>query len=431
MKHEYTKLNNNVVTTTNNEREIMENLPAVKAPKRQGYLVATTIKEAKEVAEIIASTDFLPKSYRDKTTKKPKINEIIIAGNMGARHGWDMFQSIQAICVINNRPSIWGEYYWGLILSAPNYIKHEEIYDPDTEGGSWTVKIWKKGSENPVVGVFSIQDASTAGLLSNPDKKHTWGKYPKDLCLWKARKRAGNSGFANVIQGFDMVEEARDIVDVTYQALDKEKQIESRTEKLKADLNPTPEAPPEQPETGDDNQGKGPPQETSNDATEESKEGGEDPTPEESFGLGPRKQLRERYEALTTDQQAYCRTKADRKKLHFETIPEDILIRSERAIEFCESSDQFNSTPKESNEKVRKRVVDYMGKVSGGEYEPDNKTHGRLRNGFMVEMDPKANIEILFNPDVLSDSEYTTNAQIVTIDDVIRKSGLYEESDGS
>jgi hypothetical protein len=212
----------------------MENLPQ----KRSGYLVATNIGEAKEIAELIGSTDFLPKSYRHKTTLKPKINEIIIAGDMGARHGWNMFQSLQAICVINNRPSIWGDYFWGLILSDPRFVKHKEIWDKDIGGGTWTVEIWKKGSDVPVIGTFSLQEAASAGLLHSKDKAHTWGKYPKDMCLWKARSRAGKSGFADRIQGFEMVEEARDIVDVTYKVVQEEnKQIETtRTDKLKADM---------------------------------------------------------------------------------------------------------------------------------------------------------------------------------------------------
>ncbi len=210
----------------------MENLPQ----KRSGYLVANNIKEARDVAEIIASTDFLPRSYKDREGK-PKINEIIIAGNMGARHGWDMFQSIQAICVINNRPSIWGTYFWGLILSDPRFIKCKETWNTDVEGGQWVVEIWKKNSEFPVVGTFSLQDAATAGLLSDKNKSHTWGKYPKDMCLWRARGRAGNSGFSDAIQGFAMVEEQRDVVDVTYQAVKENKQIEQTPlERAKEDL---------------------------------------------------------------------------------------------------------------------------------------------------------------------------------------------------
>lgn len=212
----------------------MNNLPQKQS--RQGYLVATNIKEARDVAEIIASTDFLPRSYKDRENK-PKINEIIIAGNMGARHGWDMFQSIQAICVINNRPSIWGEYFWGIVLSDPRFMKCRETWNPDIEGGQWVVEIWKKNSEFPVVGTFSLQDAATAGLLSDKNKAHTWGKYPKDMTLWRARGRAGKSGFADAIQGFAMVEEQRDMVDVTYQAVEENKQIEQTPlEKAKDDL---------------------------------------------------------------------------------------------------------------------------------------------------------------------------------------------------
>lgn len=223
----------------------MDNLP--QRQSRQGYLVATTLAEARAVAEIIAGTNFLPRSYRDKANN-PKINEIIIAGNMGARHGWDMFQSIQAICVINNRPSIWGEYFWGLILSDPRFIKCKETWDKDVEGGQWVVEIWKINSEFPVVGTFSFQDASTAGLLSDTNKKHTWGKYPKDMCLWRARGRAGKSGFSDAIQGFAMVEEQRDIVDVTYQAIEEKNQIkQTQTDKLKAELA---ETQPTKPRTG-------------------------------------------------------------------------------------------------------------------------------------------------------------------------------------
>lgn len=266
----------------------MENLPQKQS--RQGYLVATNIKEARDVAEIIASTDFLPKSYKD-SQNKPKINEIIIAGNMGARHGWDMFQSIQAICVINNRPSIWGTYFWGLILSDSRFVKCKETWNPDIEAGQWVVEIWKKNSEFPVVGTFSLQDAATAGLLSDKNKAHTWGKYPKDMALWRARGRAGKSGFADAIQGFAMVEEQRDVVDVTYQAVEENKQIEQTPlEKAKDDMAEKVNKYKQEKNFERDHECEGTPPSLSNDK-EETKE-----TPNEY-----RQRLKTNYESLNKD----------------------------------------------------------------------------------------------------------------------------------
>lgn len=308
----------------------MNNVPQKQS--RQGYLVATNIKEARDVAEIIANTDFLPRSYKD-SQGKPKINEIIIAGNMGARHGWDMFQSIQAICVINNRPSIWGEYFWGLILSDPRFIKCKETWNPDIEGGQWVVEIWKTKSDFPVVGTFGLQDAATAGLLSDKNKTHTWGKYPKDMCLWRARGRAGKSGFADAIQGFAMVEEQRDVVDVTYQAVEENKQIERTSlERAKEDMTQKTNKFKQEKDFERDHECQGTPPSLSNDKKENSEEDTKE-TPEEY-----RLQVKKDYDSLNKENrlktiEEFTGIKGQ-SKISVNRIPKEDLLEFQRIVLF-------------------------------------------------------------------------------------------------
>jgi hypothetical protein len=179
-------------------------------PQRSGFLVANTLAEAREVAALIASTSFLPKSYIDKQNK-PKINEIIIAGSVGARHDLDMFQSVQAICVINNRPSMWGDYLIAIVQRHTKIEWIKEEFDNEKMIASCTGK--RKGWEEQTR-TFSKEDAQKANLWDNPSKKDTWGKYPKRMLQMRARGFLCRDIASDILQGISMAEEIRDTVDI-------------------------------------------------------------------------------------------------------------------------------------------------------------------------------------------------------------------------
>ena len=63
-------------------------------------MTPSTFNEAKEYAQLISKSDFVPREYKNKPA------EILICIQMGAELGLKPIQALQNIAVINGKPSI-------------------------------------------------------------------------------------------------------------------------------------------------------------------------------------------------------------------------------------------------------------------------------------------------------------------------------------
>ena len=93
---------------TNGSRDggvlIMDTKPEtglVRQAPRNFSLLPSSLGEAREMAEMIARSDFAPKDYKGKP------ENVIIAVQMGADLGLKPMQALQNIAVINGRPPNW------------------------------------------------------------------------------------------------------------------------------------------------------------------------------------------------------------------------------------------------------------------------------------------------------------------------------------
>lgn len=167
------------------------------------FMVPTNYENALEISKSFAKSMMIPKHFRNNPT------DVLIAISYGNQLGLAPIMALNGIAVINGAPSLYGNVFWAVILSSPNYIKHQEFWDDDKK--EWTTKIWKRGNEEPYTASFSFAEAEQAKLLKDPSKASTWGKYPKDMCMWRARGRAGKSGFSDALCGLSASQEVIDI----------------------------------------------------------------------------------------------------------------------------------------------------------------------------------------------------------------------------
>jgi hypothetical protein len=163
-------------------------------------LQPSTLNEAFEMANMLSSSQMVPKHYQNKP------QDTLVAMMMGAELGLNPIQALQNIAVINGKPAIYGDALLALVQSHPKFGGHDESFDNATMTATCTV--WRKQDASKHTVTFSEEDAKKAGLWG---KQGPWTQYPKRMLMWRARGYALRDKFADALGGLITVEEARDI----------------------------------------------------------------------------------------------------------------------------------------------------------------------------------------------------------------------------
>jgi len=163
-------------------------------------LQPNSIDEAFRMAEMLSSSQMVPKNYQGKP------QDALVAMMMGSELGLNPIQSLANVAVINGKPAIYGDALLALVQNHPKYGDHEETFDETTMTATCTV--WRKGDKTGHTVTFSQADAKQAGLWG---KQGPWATYPKRMLMWRARGYALRDKFADALGGLITAEEARDI----------------------------------------------------------------------------------------------------------------------------------------------------------------------------------------------------------------------------
>ncbi len=168
----------------------------------RGFMNPATVKEGMELAAWIAKSDLAPRDYKDKP------QNVLIAMQMGLEVGLSPMQAIQSICVVNGRPTIWGDAMLALVQNHPAFESIDEN-ESTAEKGVCVVK--RRGME-PQRREFSVEDAKKAGLFG---KQGPWQTAPARMLKLRARAFALRDTFADALRGLQAAEEQRDVVETT------------------------------------------------------------------------------------------------------------------------------------------------------------------------------------------------------------------------
>ncbi len=150
-------------------------------------------------AETVSRTPFCPKEFQGKA------DDAFIAMLYGKSLGLAALQALQGIGVINGKPATYGETFWAVIISHPDFVDCEE--DPREDQAT---VILSRRNRKPYTAIFTMAEAQTAGLKG---KAGPWTNYPKGQMLWRARHRAATALFADAIKGILPREIAMDYID--------------------------------------------------------------------------------------------------------------------------------------------------------------------------------------------------------------------------
>lgn len=185
-------------------------LALVKAPLAAGAtpraIVPVDFDGAYRIANVVVRAGMAPKSLQT-------VEKAMVAILHGLEVGLTPMNALQAIAVINGRPTIWGDGAVGLIRASGLLEYMEESYENEDKDNMKAVCVVKRrGEPKPVKSDFSMADARKAGLLS---KEGPWQTYPKRMLKMRARWPLRDV-FADVLKGLSLREEVEDMVEAPH-----------------------------------------------------------------------------------------------------------------------------------------------------------------------------------------------------------------------
>jgi hypothetical protein len=185
-----------------------------------------SVKELLALSNLLAKSDLIPQDYRGKPAN------VAVALMHGARLGFDGAQSVQAIAVINGRPSIWGDHALAVCLAHPacediieyfaldgkrlspeEKARYEGLPRDEIPDGLTAICIAKRRGREPVTRTFSVAQAKNSIVWSGNKKIPLWQKpgpwesNPVRMLQMRARGFALRDAFPDALHGLYLAEE--------------------------------------------------------------------------------------------------------------------------------------------------------------------------------------------------------------------------------
>jgi hypothetical protein len=175
-------------------------LPATRGP----FIVPQTFAELVKYAELISTSDLVPKDFKGKPAN------VMLAMQWGIEIGMSPVQSLTSIAVINGRPGIFGDAAKALVEASPLCEFVKESFTRDSAGNITAAVCVSKRRNRPEQSTttFTIADAKLAKLWG---KEGPWTQYPSRMLQMRARSWSLRDNFADVLRGIGIVEELQDI----------------------------------------------------------------------------------------------------------------------------------------------------------------------------------------------------------------------------
>lgn len=162
-------------------------------------LAPQNLTEAMKFAEMMSSSELVPKNFRGKP------GDVLIAVEMGREVGLSPMAAIQNIGVINGKPGLYGDAGKAILLAGGCIIEEDDI-EIIKKTGRARCKVTRKGRP-PVERTYSLDNAKTAGLWN---KEGPWRTNPERQMAWRAFWFAARDAAADLLKGIGGAEELVD-----------------------------------------------------------------------------------------------------------------------------------------------------------------------------------------------------------------------------
>lgn len=170
-------------------------------PAFANSLVPTNLGEAMEMAKMLSRSNIVPKEFFGKP------ENCLVAIGLGMEIGLPPLQAVQAVMVVNGRPSLWGDSVLALVLGSGLCEKFEEDSSSDISKNGYGRCVVKRVGMKEMEIKFSVDDAKKAGLWG---KSGPWSQYPTRMLQMRARSWALRDCFPDVLKGIQVREEVDD-----------------------------------------------------------------------------------------------------------------------------------------------------------------------------------------------------------------------------
>ena len=174
------------------------NLPStetVRAPVAYGDtgVKLRSMEDAFRFATAVYKSGLAPTAYRSAEA-------VLVVMQTGMELGMSPMQAIRNMWPgPDGRPNEYVESSWARVLASGLV----ESWTAECDGDKATVTIRRKGMAEPIVSVYTMDDAKKAGLVKAGSN---WEKYSKRMLLARARGFALKDGFADVLKGLSIAE---------------------------------------------------------------------------------------------------------------------------------------------------------------------------------------------------------------------------------
>lgn len=181
---------------------MMSNITVKNTENTSLMLEPTNTEEAAALAERLASSQLIPKTFQGKP------NDVFVAMMWSRNLGLPIVQGLQNIAVINGRPSIWGDAALAIVKSSGLLESFKETVTGVGDQMVATCTLVRRNEVEPYIERFSVADAKAAGLWR---KAGPWTQYPKRMLQMRARSFCLRNAFPDLLLGIGMAEEEMDI----------------------------------------------------------------------------------------------------------------------------------------------------------------------------------------------------------------------------
>lgn len=191
-----------------------------------------SFKEAKEIAELLAKSSFVPDAYKNRP------GDVLAAIQYGVEIGLPALQALNGIAVINGHPCVYGDTAMAVIESAATpsgqklLVAKDEFFELDgvrlpgfpayddrkkiPDGLTAVCVMWRLGRPQPCRRTFSVADARRAKAKEGGQSitlwdKSTYQQYPQRMLAMRARAWCQRDEFPDALKGLAIREEAEDI----------------------------------------------------------------------------------------------------------------------------------------------------------------------------------------------------------------------------
>lgn len=197
-----------------------------------GALMPRSLSQMWRLAKYVHASGLAPKSFKTET-------QIFIAFAHGAELGVKPMQSLQFLCVVNGKVSIYGDAQLALAQPVLEYFRewYEDEQGRIDESKPGFVSRFNKAvqsktliacaegkrrdSSEVVLEFFSLYDAECAGLAG---KDGPWKQYPGRMLRWRARgwalRRLAADRFGGLVSREELEDEPEVVPHVAPQVLD-------------------------------------------------------------------------------------------------------------------------------------------------------------------------------------------------------------------